>query len=58
MDFLLARLDQLEKDKIKLIEENRKLKYALLEYDATILKRIMDGKDEKLKDYKEIRNKI
>ena len=57
MDFLLARLDQLEKDKIKLIEENRKLKYALSEYDTTILKRIMDGKDEKLKDYKEIRNK-
>tara|TARA_R100001591_G_C4236497_1_gene153345 strand:- start:111 stop:287 length:177 start_codon:yes stop_codon:yes gene_type:complete len=58
MDFLLARLDQLEKDKIQLLEENRKLKYALAEYDTTIVKRIMEGKDEKLKDYKEIRNKI
>ena len=55
---LLAENAQLKQDKKKLLKENRELKYALAEYDTTILKRIMDGKDEKLKDYKEIRNKI
>jgi|TARA_S200002703_G_C3640378_1_gene196613 hypothetical protein len=58
MDFLLARLDQLEKDKKKLLEENRELKRVLKEYDSTIVQRIMEGKDSKLKEYQEIRNKI
>ncbi len=58
MDFLLARLDQLEKDKKKLLEENRELKRVLEEYDSTIVQRIMEGKDSKLKEYQEIRNKI
>ena len=58
MDFLLARLDQLEKDKKKLLEENRELKRVLKEYDSTIVQRIMESKDSKLKEYQEIRNKI
>ena len=36
----------------------KELENIISGYDQTIIKRIIDGKDEKLKDYKETRNKI
>lgn len=53
MDYLLARVDQLESDKKKLIKENKLLKKQLLDYDQSILQRIIDGKNLKLQEYKD-----
>ena len=53
MDYLLARVDQLESDKKKLIKEIKLLKKQLLDYDQTILQRIIDGKNLKLQEYKD-----
>ena len=36
----------------------KELENIISGYDQTIIKRIIDSKDEKLKDYKETRNKI
>ena len=55
---LLAENAQLKQDKKKLLKENRELKRTLKNYDQTIIERIMQGKDEKKNEYKEIRNKI
>tara|TARA_A100001201_G_scaffold142693_1_gene141599 strand:+ start:469 stop:669 length:201 start_codon:yes stop_codon:yes gene_type:complete len=51
MDFLLARLDQLEKDRIQLIQENQKLKFENQELrselrDEKIKVRLLSAKDE------------
>ena len=53
MYYLLARVDQLESDKKKLIKENKLLKKQLLDYDQSILQRIIDGKNLKLQEYKD-----
>ena len=42
MDFLLARLDQLEKDRIQLVQENQKLKFENQELRSEL-------RDEKIK---------
>lgn len=44
MDFLLARLDQLEKDKLALIKENQALRNEL--NDEKIKVRLLSAKDE------------
>tara|TARA_B100001939_G_C16939485_1_gene617683 strand:- start:2135 stop:2332 length:198 start_codon:yes stop_codon:yes gene_type:complete len=36
----------------------KELENIISGYDQTIIKRIIDGKDEKIKDYQETRNKI
>ena len=51
MDFLLARLDQLEKDRIQLVQENQKLKFENQELrselrDEKIKVRLLSAKDE------------
>ena len=48
---------QLEKDKRALLKQLRGLQRNIRQYDQTILNRIIEGKNEKLKEYKEIRNK-
>lgn len=58
IDQLLAANAQLKKDKDKLLKENRKLQSIIKNYDPFIVERIIEGKDEKLNEYKEIRNKI
>jgi len=45
MDYLLARVDQLESDKKKLIKENKLLKKQIQDYDQSIVQRIIDGKN-------------
>tara|TARA_Y100000114_G_scaffold69848_1_gene63959 strand:- start:1119 stop:1292 length:174 start_codon:yes stop_codon:yes gene_type:complete len=49
---------QLEKDKKALLKQLRGLQRNIRQYDQTILNRIIEGKNEKLNEYKEIRNKI
>ena len=49
---------QLEKDKRALLKQLRGLKRNIRHYDKTILNRIIEGKNEKLNEYKETRNKI
>ena len=49
---------QLEKDKRALLRQLRSLQRNIRHYDQTILNRIIEGKNEKLNEYKEIRNKI
>ena len=49
---------QLEKDKRALLKQLSSLKRNIRQYDQTILNRIIEGKNEKLNEYKEIRNKI
>jgi multidrug resistance efflux pump len=49
---------QLQKDKKALLRQLRSLQRNIRHYDKTILNRIIEGKDEKLNEYKEIRNKI
>jgi multidrug resistance efflux pump len=49
---------QLQKDKRALLRQLRSLQRNIRHYDKTILNRIIEGKDEKLNEYKEIRNKI
>ena len=44
MDFLLARLDQLEKEKLELIKENQALRNEL--NDEKIKVRLLSAKDE------------
>ena len=56
MDFLLARLDQLEKDRIQLVQENQKLKFENQELrselrDEKIKVRLLSAKDEILQMY-------
>lgn len=58
IDQLLAANAQLKKDKDKLLKENRKLQSIIKNYDPFIVERIIEGKDEKLNEYREIRNKI
>tara|TARA_R100000664_G_C2733263_1_gene123355 strand:+ start:674 stop:850 length:177 start_codon:yes stop_codon:yes gene_type:complete len=53
MDYLLARVDQLESDKKKLIKENKLLKKQIQDYDQSIVQRIIDGKNLKLQEYKD-----
>ena len=48
---------QLEKDKRALLKQLSSLKRNIRQYDQTILNRIIEGKNEKLNEYKEIRNK-
>jgi cell division protein FtsB len=48
MDFLLARLDQLEKDKLALIKENQELRNEL--NDEKIKVRLLSAKDEILQE--------
>jgi hypothetical protein len=48
---------QLEKDKRALLKQLSSLKKNIRQYDETILNRIIEGKNEKLNEYKEIRNK-
>ena len=49
---------QLEKDKRALLKQLRGLQRNIRQYDQTILNRIIEGKNEKLNEYKETRNKI
>jgi multidrug resistance efflux pump len=49
---------QLEKDKKALLKQLRGLQRNIRQYDQTILNRIIEGKNEKLNEYKETRNKI
>jgi multidrug resistance efflux pump len=49
---------QLEKDKRALLKQLRGLQRNIRQYDQTILNRIIEGKNEKLNQYKETRNKI
>ena len=49
---------QLEKDKRALLRQLRSLQRNIRHYDQTILNRIIEGKNEKLNEYKETRNKI
>jgi hypothetical protein len=49
---------QLEKDKRALLKQLSSLKKNIRQYDETILNRIIEGKNEKLNEYKETRNKI
>ena len=49
---------QLEKDKRALLKQLRGLQRNIRHYDKTILNRIIEGKNEKLNEYKETRNKI
>jgi multidrug resistance efflux pump len=49
---------QLQKDKRALLRQLRSLQRNIRHYDQTILNRIIEGKNEKLNEYKEIRNKI
>ena len=49
---------QLQKDKKALLRQLRSLQRNIRHYDQTILNRIIEGKNEKLNEYKEIRNKI
>ena len=49
---------QLEKDKRALLKQLSSLKRNIRQYDQTILNRIIEGKNEKLNEYKETRNKI
>jgi hypothetical protein len=49
---------QLEKDKRALLKQLSSLKRNIRQYDETILNRIIEGKNEKLNEYKETRNKI
>ncbi len=44
MDFLLARLDQLEKDRLALMKENQELRNELA--DEKIKVRLLQAKDE------------
>ena len=48
---------QLEKDKRALLKQLSSLKRNIRQYDETILNRIIEGKNEKLNEYKEISNK-
>ena len=48
---------QLEKDKRALLKQLRGLQRNIRQYDQTILNRIIEGKNKKLNEYKEIRNK-
>ena len=48
---------QLGKDKRALLKQLRGLQRNIRQYDQTILNRIIEGKNEKLNEYKEIRNK-
>ena len=48
MDFLLAQIDQLKKDKAKLIKENKELRMQL--NDEKIKNRLLDAKYEILFD--------
>ena len=48
MDFLLAQIDQLTKDKAKLMEENKELRMQL--NDEKIKNRLLDAKNEILFD--------
>jgi len=52
------KVKQLEKDKKALLKQLRGLQRNIRQYDQTILNRIIEGKNEKLNEYKEIRNKI
>ncbi len=49
---------QLNKDKRALLKQLRGLQRNIRNYDQTILNRIIEGKNEKLNEYKETRNKI
>jgi|TARA_B100001093_G_C26442688_1_gene848805 hypothetical protein len=49
---------QLDKDKRALLKQLRGLQRNIRNYDQTILNRIIEGKNEKLNEYKETRNKI
>ena len=49
---------QLQKDKSALLRQLKSLQRNIRHYDQTILNRIIEGKNEKLNEYKEIRNKI
>tara|TARA_B100001939_G_C16933133_1_gene614817 strand:- start:1742 stop:1921 length:180 start_codon:yes stop_codon:yes gene_type:complete len=48
MDFLLAQIDQLKKDRAKLMEENKELRMQL--NDEKIKTRLLDAKNEILFD--------
>ena len=48
MDFLLAQIDQLKKDKAKLMEENKELRMQL--NDEKIINRLLVAKEEILFD--------
>ena len=48
MDFLLAKLDQLEKDKLSLLKENQALRSEL--NDEKIKVRLLYAKDEIIQD--------
>ena len=48
MDFLLAQIDQLKKDRAKLMEENKQLRMQL--NDEKIKNRLLDAKNEILFD--------
>ena len=49
---------QLQKDKSALLRQLKSLQRNIRHYDQTILNRIIEGKNEKLNEYKETRNKI
>tara|TARA_R100000231_G_scaffold137430_1_gene113834 strand:+ start:523 stop:720 length:198 start_codon:yes stop_codon:yes gene_type:complete len=57
-DELANQIKFLSKQIRKLKDEIKELKNIVDKYDPFIVKRIMEGKEEKLKDYQEIRNKI
>ncbi len=48
MDFLLAQIDQLKKDRAKLMEENKELRMRL--NDQKIINRLLVAKEEILFD--------
>lgn len=57
-DELANRIKLLSKQIRTLKQDIKELKNIVDKYDPFIVKRIIEGKEEKLKDYQEIRNKI
>ena len=57
-DELANRIKLLSKQIRNLKEDIKELKNIVDKYDPFIVQRIMEGKEEKLKDYQETRNKI
>lgn len=57
-DELANRIKLLSKQIRTLKEDIKQLKNIVDKYDPFIVQRIIEGKEEKLKDYQETRNKI
>jgi len=57
-DELANRIKLLSKQICTLKQDIKELKNIVDKYDPFIVQRIIEGKEEKLKDYQETRNKI